>query len=228
MVRMYRCVFLFICILFLTLSLDTQMQAQTPSLVWMKDSQAKLEKDLFAKFGETQQLRIQKGLNQVAAFWSAEDGDAIVFDNFIRSNFAGDQPTLDIMFNRFESLLELLYGHMNEIGLAFRQQSELDLGPIYPFDETFAAYSPGAHITDDFFKNKLAFIVLLNFPLTSLEERLTKGEQWTRRQWAEVRLAQQFSKRIPANVNQAVSAAIAESDRYISEYNIYMHHLVDA
>jgi hypothetical protein len=228
MAYLYRFAFLLICILFLTLSLETQMKAQKVPLAWMKDSQIKLEKELIAKFGESQSARLQKGLKQVVDFWRAEDGDAAAFEDFVRTNFAGDQATLDVMFNRFENLLEQLNGHMNEIGLAFRQQSELELGPIYPFDETFAAYSPDAHITDDFFENKLAFIVLLNFPLTTLDERLTNGEQWSRRQWAEVRLVQRFSKRIPAAVNQAVAEAVSITDQYISEYNIYMHHLIDA
>ena len=43
-----------------------------------------------------------------------------------------------------------------------------------------------------------------------------------------VRLAQAFSKRIPADVNLAISGAEAETGRYIAEYNIWMHHLVDA
>ncbi len=225
---LYRFAFLLICILFLTLSLETQMKAQKVPLAWMKDSQAKLKKELTDRYGESQQTRIQQGLSQIANFWCTEDGSEAVYEDFVRTNFAGDQATLDVMFNRFENLLEQLNGHMNEIGLAFRQQSELDLGPIYSFDETFAAYSPDAHITDDFFKNKLAFIVLLNFPLTTLNERLTSGEQWSRRQWAEVRLAQRFSKRIPAEVNQAVAEAASITDQYISEYNIYMHHIIDA
>jgi hypothetical protein len=204
------------------------MKAQLAHNVWMKDSQTKLEKDLIAKYGESQSVRVQKGLKQVADFWHTEDGDAAAFEDFVRTNFAGDQTTLDVMFNRFEYLLEQINGHMNEIGLAFRQQSDLELGPIYPFDETFAAYSPGAHIADDFFKNRLAFTVLLNFPLTTLNERLTNGEQWSRRQWAEVRLAQRFSKRIPAEVNQAVAEATSVAEQYISQYNIYMHHLIDA
>jgi len=228
MAAAYRCTFLFICISFLIFSLETQMKAQISSLVWMKDSQAQLEKELTIKYGEAQQSRIQKGLRQVIDFWRAEDGDAATFEDFVRTNFAGDQTTMDVMFNRFENLLEQLNGHMNEIGLAFRQQSELELGPIYSFDEIFAAYSPGAHITDDFFKNKLAFIVLLNFPLTTLNERLMNGERWTRREWAEVRLAQRFSKRIPAEINQAVAEAASLTDQYISEYNIYMYHLIDA
>ncbi|HSS44227.1 MAG TPA: hypothetical protein VLO07_02710, partial [Thermoanaerobaculia bacterium] len=118
-------------------------------------------------------------------------------------------------------------GHMLEIGRDFRRQSDLDLGPITPFDETLAGYDPSAHVNDDFFTNKLAFTVLLNFPLTTLEERLTDGETWSRRQWAEARLAERFSKRIPADVNLAIAQASAKAAQYISEYNIWMHHLLD-
>jgi hypothetical protein len=212
----------------LSLFVGTQVNAQVAPLAWIKDSQAKVQKELITKYGEAQRPRLQQGLKQVASFWRAEDGSAAMFEDFVRTNFAGDQTTLDVMFNRFEYLLEQLNGHLTEIGREFRQQSDLDLGTIYPFDEIFAGYSAGAHVTDDFFQNKLAFVVLLNFPLTTLNERLTKGEQWSRRQWAEARLAQQFAKRIPADVNLYVSQISSEAEQYISEYNIYMHHLVDA
>jgi hypothetical protein len=200
---------------------------QGGSLPWMKESIAKLEGELVAKYGEGQRARVERGLKQVASFWRAEDGDAAVFEDFMRTNFAGDQVTLDALFERFEHNLEQIDGHMQEIGREFRQQSDLDIGTILPFDDVFAGYDPSAHVTDDFFQNKLAFIVLLNFPLTTLQERLTEGEKWSRRQWAEVRLAQRFSKRIPAEVNLAIAQASAEAGRYIAEYNIWMHHLVD-
>jgi hypothetical protein len=220
--------FLFVFCFFISIVAISKSSAQGAPLAWMKDSQGKLEKELSAKYGETQHLRLQRGLRQVAGFWRTEDGGEDEFASFVRTNFAGDQTTLDIMFTRFESLMEQLNGHITEIGREFRQQSDLDLGPIYPFDEIFAGYSAGAHVTDDFFQNKLAFIVLLNFPLTTLDERLAQSSQWSRRQWAEVRLVQQFSKRIPADVNLSLSQITAEAEQYISEYNIYMHHLVDA
>ncbi len=195
---------------------------------WMKASLEKLERELVAKYGEAQRVRAHRGLNQIASFWRNEDGDAATFETFVTTNFAGDQTTLDTVFNRFEHNLEQLDGHMAEIGREFRNQSDLDVGPILGVDEVFAAYDPSAHVSDDFFQNKLAFIVLLNFPLTTLEQRLTEGEKWSRREWAEARLAQRFSKRIPADVNQAVSEANAATGRYIAEYNIWMHHLLDA
>ncbi|MFY9224780.1 MAG: hypothetical protein WAQ98_19065 [Blastocatellia bacterium] len=201
-----------------------QVESEFP---WIKEVTNKLETELIAKYGETQRTRLQQGIKQVASFWRSEDGDKEVFEQFIKEYFAGDQATLDELFKRFEHNLEQLDGHMHEINREFRNQSDLDIGPIMPFDDLFAGYDPSAHFIDDFFKNKLAFAVLLNFPLTTLEQRLNEGEKWSRRQWAETRLAQRFSKRVPAEVNLAIAKVSSESERYISEYNIWMHHLVD-
>jgi len=194
---------------------------------WMKEASGRIEKELGAKYGEEARVRLERGLNQVAKFWRPEDGDAEAFEEFVRTSFAGDPKTLDALFGRMEFAFESLDGHMLEISRDFRKQSDLDLGPIYPFDETLAGYDPSAHVTDDFFTNKLAFTVLLNFPLTTLPQRLSDGEKWSRRQWAEARLAERFSKRIPADVNLSIGKAAAAAEQYISEYNIWMHHVVD-
>jgi hypothetical protein len=194
----------------------------------MKDSLARMERELGDKYGEPPRPRLQRGLHQIAKFWRAEDGEAASFEEFVRTNFAGDQPTLDTMFHRYERLLEQLDGHMHEINREFRQQMDLDLGPVLPFDGVFGGYDPSAHVIDDFFQNQLAFTVLLNFPLTTLDERLNQGTTWSRRQWAEVRLAERFSKRIPADVNLGIAQAEAAAGQYVSEYNIWMYHLLDA
>jgi len=201
--------------------------AASASPAWMHDSAAKLELELVGKYGDSQRLRVHRGLQQVSEFWQSQDGDAAAFEDFVRTNFAGDQPTLDTTFNRFERLLEQLDGHMHEISREFRQQLDLDLGPVLPLDEVFGGYDPSAHVLDDFFQNKLAFIVLLNFPLTTLDERTTNGPNWSRRQWAEARLAERFSKRIPADVNLGIAQAESDSGQYIAQYNIWMHHLLD-
>lgn len=202
------------------------MSQQKPALPWMQASTTKLEQEIVARYGESQRERARRGLKQVSEFWRAEDGDAAAFADFVTTNFAGDQSTLDTVFNRFEKLLEQYDGHMAEIGREFRTQADLDLGPMLPIDDIFSGYDPSAHFSDDAFRNKMAFVVLLNFPLTTLEQRLTEGPNWTRRQWAEARLAQRFSRRIPADVNASIATAAAESGKYIAEYNIWMHHVV--
>jgi len=221
--------------LLLAVSLEAQQAESTAAKsapaqtkpAWMASSITKMETELTAKYGDSQKARLQRGLRQVSEFWRAADGDAASFEEFVRTNFAGDQATLDTMFNRYQRLLEQLDGHMHEINRELRQQQDLDAGPVLPFDEIFAGYDPSAHVIDDFFNNKLAFIVLLNFPLTTLEERLHDGPGWSRRQWAEVRLAQRFDKRIPADVNLAIAQAGSDADAYIAQYNIWMHHLID-
>ena len=211
-------------------------RATAPS--WLAAAQKKMEDDLVAKYGEGQRERARRGLKQGGEFWHTGDGDQAAFESFVRANFASSQPTLagegaratpaalDTIFGRFERLLEQIDGHMGEIGRELRTQADLDLGPILPLDEAFAGYDASAHLTDDMFQNKLAFVVLLNFPLTTLDQRLTEGQHWTRRQWAEARLAQRFSKRVPAEVNLAIAQAASQADNYIAEYNVWMYHVV--
>lgn len=193
---------------------------------WMPSAVAALEADLVAKHGEGARARAARGLAQASALWRDGDGDEGAFRAFVTTHFAGDQATLDAVFARFERLLESIDGRMAEVGREFREQAELELGAILPMDEIFAAYDPSAHVTDDFFSNKIAFVALLNFPLTTLDERLGAGAAWTRREWAEARLAQRFSKRIPAEVNLAIAEASAKADAYIAGYNIWMHHVL--
>ena len=188
----------------------------------------KLTAELATKYGESERSRIERGLNQAARFWRKEDGNEADFAEVARAQVAQDSAVKNALFSRMEFGLESLDGHMNEIGRDFRRQSDLDIGEIYPFDEILAGYDPAAHVTDDFFSNRLAFAVLMNFPVTTLEQRLTEGESWSRRQWAEARLAERFTRRVPADVNLAIAEARAGADRYIARYNIWTHHLVDA
>ena len=154
--------------------------------------------------------------SRAAQLWRSDDGD---FEQFAAAHLA-DEQTRDALFARLELVFESIDGHFVEMARDLTRQVDLDLGPIHPFDEILSAWSPAAHVQDDLFANKLAFIVLLNFPLTTLEERLAEGEKWTRRQWAEVRLAQRFSRRVPAEASQAMASARAAASQYVSTYDV--------
>lgn len=187
----------------------------------------RLTRELTAQHGAGQARRVQRGLQQVRAFWRAEDGDARAFEAFVRGHFAAEGKDLDGLFGRLEFVLESYFGHAQEIDRDFKWHTELSLGPLLPVDELLSGYDPGAHFVEDAFASKLAFVALLNFPLSSLDQRLQEGGAWTRRQWAEARLVDIFSRRVPAEVNQAQAEARGRADRYIASYNIWMHHLVD-
>jgi hypothetical protein len=187
-----------------------------------------LEGELVAKYGEPQRARVRQGLRQVADRWLPEDGNAAAFGEFARTQFAGTPAAVDTLFTRFEHNLEMIFGHGLEVSRALSTPLNVQAGDIAPYDEAFAAWSPTAHVLDDLFANKLAFVVLLNFPLTSLEERTQGGAGWSRRRWAETRLVETFRQRIPASALQAVGEAGAAAERYIADYNLWMHHVMDA
>jgi hypothetical protein len=182
-----------------------------------------LKAELVKKHGEAARARIERGVDQVAALWRKEDGDLAAF---ALESFVSDPLVLDATFERFEANLEQLDGHFLEMGRALKRATELDVGPTLQVDPLFAAFDPSAHLTEDLFTSKLGFVALLNFPLTTLEQRLADGPKWTRRQWAEARLTGRFALRIPAAVQQGISSAQAAADLYIAEYNLWMHHVL--
>ncbi|MDP1824750.1 MAG: hypothetical protein Q8L48_15955 [Archangium sp.] len=181
-----------------------------------------IEDELLKKFGEAQRARVERGVRQTAALWRKEDGDLAAF---ARDNFLTEQKELDDTFARFEANFEQLDGHLLEIGRELQKATALDVGPLLKVDPYFAEYDPGAHLTEDLFRNKLGFVVLLNFPLTTLEQRLA-AKDWSRQQWAEARLAGRFARRVPAEVQQAITTASAGASLYIDAYNVWMHHVL--
>ena len=184
---------------------------------------ASLKQELIAQHGDSQRERINRGVDQVLALWRPTDGDAA---EFIKGHFIDDPKLLDATFERLEGTFEQLDGHFLEIGRELRRPSDLDLGPLLPVDPLMSGLDPSAHVTEDLFQSKIAFEVLLNFPLVSLEERLARGKDYSRRQWAEVRLAGRFSRRIPPPIQQEISKSASEAELYIAQYNIWMHHLL--
>ncbi len=183
-----------------------------------------LEPRLVAQHGEAQRERIHRGLAQVAALWRPEDGDLAAF---AAEHFVSDPARLAATRDRLEQALEQLGGHLNEVSRELRRPTDLDVGPLLPVDPLLAAYDPGAHVTEDLFRAKVGFVVLLNFPQTTLAERLERGPGFSRDAWAEDRLTGRFGSRVPAEVRQAETRATSDADLYIAEYNLWMHHLVD-
>jgi hypothetical protein len=180
---------------------------------------------LIDKYGESLRDRITRGVKQAADLWNASDGDAEAFKAFCSANFIAGEAELDLVFNRLSAAMESLGGCYNKISVDLKLPMHLDIGPMHAVDEILGSYSPGAHLTDDFFANKLAFIVLLNFPLYSLEEKTANSASWTRKQWAYARMGEMFTSRTPAAINQEIATALTMADNYISEYNIYLGKL---
>jgi hypothetical protein len=183
--------------------------------------------DLRKNADSDQHDRIEKGVQQAASFWQPADGDEQVFAELCRQYSVKNASERKAVFERLENNLELLFGSFNKMNVGLKIPLHVDEGEILPIDRIFGGYSPGAHLSDDFFANKLAFITILNFPFYSLHEKTAHGENWSRLEWAYVRMGDVFKSRVPANLLQNYSQIVTDADGYISDYNIYMGKLID-
>ncbi len=215
-----------VLLLFAACTRTTEQPKDIPTMSITEATMNDAISTLIDSHGEEHRARIEQGVRQAASMWREEDGSAEDFSAFCGQQFISDPDLLDQTFQRFQHNFMLISGYFRELNRDLNIPLQLDTGPIMPVDYLFGEYAPHAHVSEDLFSTRLAFVVLLNFPLTTLAERLENGDEWTRRQWAEARLAQDFGTRVPAEASQAVSAAYTTSDSYISSYNIVMHNVV--
>jgi hypothetical protein len=181
---------------------------------------------LVTKHGAGEKARITRGVSQVQRAWRVEDGDPAAFRAFVDDEFLPQGPALDAAFARLEAVFERVDGYFNAMGRDLRQGLDLSLGPELPIDGRLGAWDPSSHLADDLFSTRIAFVVLLNFPRSTLAERLRDGQQWSRRQWAETRLTGRFALRVPAAAQARLADARAAADGYINGYNLRAHHLL--
>ena len=171
--------------------------------------------------------RILRGVEQAAAFWTEADGTPGEFESFCTENFVADPEERARMADQLERNFESLWGCFNKMQVDLNLPIHVDGPEPTPLDELFGAYSPSAHFTDDMFEQKIAFIVVLNFPFYTLEEKNTLGADWSRQQWAYARLGDVFTAHVPAECQQTLSAQLSAADNYISNYNIQMGQLLN-
>ncbi len=187
----------------------------------------KVKKQLVEKYGEAEKFRIDRGVSQAASLWRTTDGTETEFENFCAENFVSGEAEVKTLFDKLSYGFEILNGYFLRISKDLMRPLHLDWGPVTNVDMIFGGFSAGAHLSEDLFTNKIAFITALNFPNYSLKEKTEQGESWNRLQWAYARMGDMFTSRIPAELVQNYSKFSTEADTYISEYNIQLGKLVN-
>jgi hypothetical protein len=203
----------------------TGIAAPAPPPPWIASSMGLLQTELTARYGLGQRLRIQRGLAQAARFWQAGDGGADMFEAFVRDQFAGTQAALDALFVRLE---EIPPGPPDR--LPGFPAGAPGAGPGLPVEPLLAPLDPDTAASlraQEGFRSKLGFAILLNFPLTTLEERSVRGEAWNGRQWAEAWLAAPYLRRAPVPVERGGAWAAAAAGLRLAGWRVSPGRLLD-
>ena len=171
-----------------------------------------------------QKNQIEKGVQQAAHLWQDNDGDAATFSSFCFENYLASPEEKQLVFQKISDYLEAIYGHFSQMSQKLDWNVTIDTGPIHPVDYRFSELTPHAHLTEDLYNSKIAFMIVLNFPKLTLQEKEALGND--RLAWAYARLGDQFTERIPTNIRQQNALVSNDASRYIDAYNIYMGNLL--
>ncbi|WP_348524218.1 hypothetical protein [Parabacteroides sp. PH5-8] len=179
---------------------------------------------LAEKSGNQKEI-MEKGVRQVARLWQDKDGDEEAFKAFCLENYIADPSEKETVFLKISDYMEGIYGNFSAMSVRLDWNVTIDDGQLHPIDRKFAAYSPSSHLSEDFYNNKLAFTIALNFPELSLKEKESLGKD--RKAWAYARLGDFFTQRVPSSVMQKRAQISSDADMYIAAYNVYMGHLLN-
>ncbi|MCB0328628.1 MAG: hypothetical protein KDD70_03160 [Bdellovibrionales bacterium] len=152
-----------------------------------------------------------RGVEQVSLYWMRSDGTQEQRQQFCEDYYCRDAQSQREHFSRISKRLHEARAAFLKLERAYRLPLETSHAEFLAIDRLFAGYRLGVHLVEDLYVSKVAFAVLLNFPLFSLEEKLKFGSGWSSEEWARCRLADMVSVRIPrallqSRLHQAVRA----------------------
>lgn len=177
----------------------------------------------------TDQELMRRGIAQCAALWTSADGSEEEFAQFVKKNYAATPEARQQLFESLSRIMETIRESADQLSVELGRPTVLtNASAPTRLDYLMGGYSPMSHFGDDMFANKMAFILTLNFPNFSLQEKNELGRNWTRQQWAEARMGDMFTSRIPGEVNSMRRTVSSDAENYISSYNVYMGHLLTA
>jgi hypothetical protein len=204
----------------------SQKQTETNLKVIPVSDIEKVIGQLKVKHGESSGFRIESGVRQAANLWRESDGNVKEFEKFCLDYFISGDSAMENLFKKLERSFEIFNGHFHRMDVQLKEPIQLTGPDPDPADMLLGSYDASAHLDDDLFANKIAFMAALNFPAYTLKGKTEKGVVWNRREWAYARMGDRFTSRVPAEIIQKISQTLTAADAYISDYNIFMGRLI--
>ncbi|MCC5937128.1 MAG: hypothetical protein JJU34_07590 [Lunatimonas sp.] len=208
--------------IFFTLSLFLTGYGQEDTAFISESAKEQVVDRLIEQYGEEESARITRGVHHLASLWLEADGSPTAFHDFCLKQFIPSGEALDQAFDIAEQQFEAINGYRRELSLKLDYPVTTMIRPVTELDRMFA----GAQFQVDFFKNKLAMAIALNFPFFTLEEKERLGPHWSRKEWAMARLGDQFDFRVDPEKEPKPTSLPDELRDYTSLYILSMDQVL--
>jgi hypothetical protein len=182
--------------------------------------------DMVSRHGEHARERAAAGIDRVKGRWKDEDGDEAALRAFCLDHFVADPSSLAALVDRLETTLEQIGGHLYEMHRTLRRWSDLRGERLDEIDHILATFDPAPDLSDQLYRQKIAFVALLNLDRPDLDTMLSQGESWDADRWAAVRICRSFGPRIPSEVADLARELGHRADTFVSEFHVPVGSLV--
>lgn len=219
----------------------TTAPAESPNASFLAAADEAI-RQLTERHGAAEEDRIRAGVARVASRWTDRDGDASALTGFCTGSFVPERDRRRLLA-RIELALEYVGGHLYEMRRHLRRWSDLrdelaaerTAGPAFEqgdgslqfADDLLATFDPAPDISEESYRQRLAFLTLLNCERPTLEEMLRDGPNWSVDRWAEARVGQHFGPRIPKEINDQARAVSHRCNSWVSRFHIPVGSLRD-
>lgn len=181
-----------------------------------------------APLDTSERERLAAGVARVAERWTDADGDRSTFESFCAEYFVVGEDDRRRLLDRFEILLTSVHGHLYEIARTRRRWVDLQGESVAGFDDLVATFDPAPDLSEEWYRQRVAFIALLNFERPSLRTMLDSGSEWSGDEWAAARVGQAFGPRIPRELGDRGRAIDHRANRFVDGFHVPVGGVVDA
>lgn len=171
--------------------------------------------------------RVRAGVHSVARFWREVDGDADAFEAFCCKHFIAEAHELERLVARLETALCHVDGHLSEIRRNLRRWSDLRGDDFEGVDDLLALFNPAPDLSEQFYRQKIAFLALLNGPVPTLREMLEQGAEWDDTDWAWARIRRSFGDRVPEAPLVHAREVRHAASTWVDRFQVPVGHMVD-
>lgn len=182
---------------------------------------------LLSQHGESASERAAEGVRQVAAVWRESDGDADSFRQFVTKRFAAEPAQHRELLARVEDTWYHLYGHLNQMRRMMARWRDLDAYDDPGIDDLLYAFTPAPDLAEELYRSKLAFVVLLNFPRRTVQQKLDDGPSWNEEEWTRVRVADAVPRRLPKAINDRAREVHTQAQKFVADFHVPVGCVLD-
>lgn len=173
---------------------------------------------LVGKHGARHRTDIRRGVAACASAWDPAANDAD-FTDFCEAQYVPPGKDRAALLERLDEFHHAVSGSMASAYKVARAGLDIADRPSLRADQVLGAFTPGAHLSEDYRRSRVAAVVQLNFGTDDT------SPPKARRAWAERRMADVGREVVPADLLADHVRVQSEVDDLVSSYNLYVDRI---